>query len=100
MQLDIRIDNTPNLQLQTSLSSNLQAEMDLRLRGNAGRPILLGHITVNQGDIQFFGNKYAINRGEIGFYNTVKIEPVLDLDLETQAAGVTVDLTLTGPSAS
>jgi translocation and assembly module TamB len=96
MQLDVHIDSAPNLQFQTSLSSNLQAEMDLRLRGNAGRPALLGHITVNQGDIQFFGNKYAINRGEVGFYNTVKIEPVLDLDLETQAAGVTVDLTLTG----
>jgi translocation and assembly module TamB len=96
MQLDVHIDSAPNLQFQTSLSSNLQAEMDLRLRGNAGRPALLGHITVNQGDIQFFGNKYAINRGEIGFYNTVKIEPVLDLDLGTTAAGVTVDLTLTG----
>jgi translocation and assembly module TamB len=97
MQLDIHVETAPGLQFQTSLTSNLQAEADLRVRGTAAKPSLLGRIVVNQGDVQFFGNKYTINRGEIGFFNPVKIEPVLDMDLETRVRGVLVTINFTGP---
>jgi translocation and assembly module TamB len=97
MSLDIRIENAPNLQFQTALTSDLQAEADLRVRGTAAKPTLLGRVVVNQGEVQFFGNKYTINRGEIGFYNPVKIEPVLDMDLETRVRGVLVTINFTGP---
>jgi translocation and assembly module TamB len=97
MQLDVRIETAPGLQFQTSLTSDLQAEADLRVRGTAAKPTLLGRIVVNQGDVQFFGTKYTINRGEIGFYNPVKIEPVLDMDLETRVRGVLVTINFTGP---
>lgn len=97
MQLDIRVETAPNLQFQTSLTSDLQAEADLRVRGTAAKPTLLGRITVNQGEVQFFGNKYTINRGEIGFFNPVKLEPVLDMDLETRVRGVLVTINFTGP---
>jgi len=97
MQLDIRIENAPNLQFHTALTSELQAEADLRVRGTAAKPTLLGRVVVNQGEVQFFGNKYTINRGEIGFYNPAKIEPVLDMDLETRVRGVLVTINFTGP---
>jgi len=96
MQLDIRIESAPNLQFQTALTSDLQAEADLRVRGTAAKPTLLGRVSVNQGDVQFFGTKYTINRGEIGFYNASKIEPVLDMDLETRVRGVLVTINFTG----
>jgi translocation and assembly module TamB len=96
LQFDVRIETIPNLQFQTSLTQDLQAEADLRLRGTAAKPVLLGRIVVNQGEIQFFGNKYQINRGEIGFFNPVRIEPVLDMDLETQVRGVIVNINFTG----
>ncbi len=96
MQLDVRVESAPNLQFNTSLSRDVQAEIDLRLRGTPGRPILLGSIAANQGDIRLFGAKYSINRGEISFVNPVKIEPVLDLDLQTLARGITVDVTVSG----
>ncbi len=97
MQLDIRLENAPNLQFHTALTSELQAEADLRVRGTAAKPTLLGRVVVNQGEVQFFGNKYTINRGEVGFYNPVKIEPVLDMDLETRVRGVLVTINFTGP---
>jgi len=59
-------------------------------------PILLGSLAANQGDIRVFGTRYSINRGEISFFNSVKIEPVLDLDLETETRGITVDITIAG----
>lgn len=97
LQLDIHVETVPNLQFMTSVTSDLQAEADLRIRGIAVRPVLSGQINVNQGDVQFFGNKYAINRGNIAFYNTTKIEPVLDMDLETQVRGVIVNINFSGP---
>ena len=74
----------------------MQAEIDLRLRGTADRPALLGRVAATEGQIQFFGNKYNIARGEVDFTNPLKIEPVLDLNLETRARGVTVNITING----
>jgi len=96
MQMDVHIETAPNLQFQTALTSDLQAEADLRVRGTAAKPTLLGRIVVNQGEVQFFGNKYTINRGEIAFYNPSKIEPVLDMDLETRVRGVLVTINFNG----
>jgi translocation and assembly module TamB len=96
LQLDIRVESAPDLQLNTSLSEDVEAEIDLRLRGTPNRPVVLGNISANQGDIKLFGTKYSINRGEVNFVNPVKLEPVLDLDLQTQARGISVDITVSG----
>lgn len=97
MQFDVRIETVPNLQFQTALTADLQAEADLRLRGTAAKPVLLGRVLVSQGEIQFFGTRYTINRGEIAFFNPVRIEPVVNLDLETRVRGVLVNISFNGP---
>ncbi len=96
MQFDVRIESAPGLQFTTSLTRDIQAEVDLRLRGTPLRPILLGSVVVNQGELQFFGSRYEINRGEIRFLNPVKIEPIFDMDLETKARGITVNISFSG----
>ena len=97
VQLDIRVVTTRSLEVESSLTRNMQADANLRLRGTPDRPVLLGDITINSGQIEFFGNKYSINRGVINFYNPAKIEPIIDMDLETQVRGITVDITFAGP---
>ncbi|MGA2879166.1 MAG: translocation/assembly module TamB domain-containing protein [Bryobacteraceae bacterium] len=96
VQLDVRVVTLHTLEVETSLTRNIQADTDLRVRGTPERPILLGHITVNSGQIEFFGNKYSINRGEISFNNPAKIEPVLNMDLSTTVRGITVDISFSG----
>jgi translocation and assembly module TamB len=96
VRLEVNVASSPSLQLATSLSQDVQTDVDLRLRGTIDHPAVLGRFSVNEGQIQFFGNKYTINRGEVNFFNPLKIEPVLDLDLETQARGVTVNITVSG----
>ena len=96
LHLDIAIESAPNFQLSTALSRDVEAEIDLRLRGTLDRPLILGSISANQGDIRVFGSRYSINRGEVRFSNTSKVDPVLDLDLQTQARGITVDITIAG----
>ena len=96
LQLDIHVESAANMQVNTSLSEDIEAEIDLRLRGKPSYPSLLGKISANQGTIKIFGANYAINRGEVSFITPVKIEPVLDLDVQTQARGISVDITVSG----
>jgi len=97
MKLDIQVRSTDATAVQTSLAENLQADADLRIRGVASNPGVLGRITVNQGQLIFFGTTYTVNTGNIAFYNPVRIEPILDLSLETTSKGVDVVLRVTGP---
>jgi translocation and assembly module TamB len=96
MQFDVRIESGPNFEFQTSLTRDVEAEVDLRLRGSPIRPVLLGSISVNQGEIQVFGNRYTVDRGDIRFLNPVKIEPTFDMDIETRARGIVVNISLSG----
>src|SRR5262249_23734987 len=96
MRFDVHIESAPTFQMEPSLTRNIQTEVELRLRGTPDAPALLGTVSANSGDIQMFGNRYTVNRGDIRFTNAVKIEPILDLDLETRARGITVNVTITG----
>jgi translocation and assembly module TamB len=96
MQFDVRVESVPNFTFETSLTRDVQAEVDLNLHGTPLRPVLLGNVTVNQGEVQVFGNRYTIDRGEFHFLNPVKIEPTFDLDLETRARGITVNVSFSG----
>lgn len=96
MQFDVRIESGPDLEVQTSLTRDLQTEAELRLRGTPLRPVLFGDVSINEGEVQVFGNRYTINRADIRFFNPVKIEPVFDVDLETKARGITVNISFSG----
>ena len=97
MSFDVQIQTAPDIQLESSLTENLQAEANLRLRGTASNPALLGRINITQGKLTFFGTKYTLSQGSISFYNPVKIEPILNIDLETKARGIDITLTVSGP---
>ncbi len=97
MQFDVRVNSAPNLQLETSLTSGLGATVDLRVRGSAIKPVILGNVAVTQGEINFFGTRYTITRGTVSFLNAARIQPVLDLDLETIVRAVTVNMNVSGP---
>jgi len=97
MQLDVRIAAAPNARFDTVLTRDVQIEAAMRLRGTPTKPVLLGRVTVNQGEVNFLGTRYTISRGELSFLNPARLEPVLSLDLETRVRGVDVTLSLTGP---
>ena len=97
IQFDVQILSERTLQIVTSLTHNIEADASLRLRGTPERPVILGNVSVNSGQIEFFGNKYTISRGEINFYNPVKIEPIIDMELGTHVRGIAVDISFSGP---
>ncbi len=97
MSFDVQIETAPDIQLESSLTENLQAEANLRLRGTASNPAVLGRVNITQGKLTFFGTKYTLSQGSIAFYNPVKVEPILNIDLETKARGIDITLTVSGP---
>jgi len=93
----VQISTAPDIQFQSTLTQDLEVEANLRLRGTATNPALLGRVNVTQGQIVFFGTRYRVNQGTVSFYNPVRVEPVLNLDLETKARGIDITLSITGP---
>jgi translocation and assembly module TamB len=91
LQLDIHVVSTPELQVQTSLAK-ISGDADLRLRGTAARPVVLGRVNVLEGDIFFNGTKYHLERGDITFANPVRIEPVLNLEASARVRDVDITL--------
>ncbi len=97
LSFDIQINTAPDIEFQSSLTQDLQAEANLRLRGTFSNPALLGRINLTQGQVIFFGTRYNINQGSIAFYSPVRVEPIFDIDLETKARGIDITLSISGP---
>ncbi len=97
MNFDIQIQTAPDIQVESTLTQDIDVEANLRLRGTFSNPAVLGRINITQGQVVFFGTKYNISQGSIAFYNPVRVEPMLDIDLETKARGIDVTLTVSGP---
>jgi translocation and assembly module TamB len=102
IRLDLHVVTTPELQMQTSVL-RLQGEADLRVRGNAAKPVLLGRADVFEGEAYFNGTKYQLERGAVTFGTTVggnagSSTPFLDLDATTRVRDYDITLSMSGPA--
>jgi translocation and assembly module TamB len=97
VNLDIQVETAVDVVFETNVAQGVQADANLRLRGTVTSPALLGRINVTHGDMVFFGNKYTISQAALTFSDPARIAPVLNVDIETKARGVTVTLTIAGP---
>jgi translocation and assembly module TamB len=79
MRLDIHVITTADLRVETSLAK-LAGDADLRIRGTAADPAVLGRINIVEGNIFFSGTQYNLERGDILFINPRGIDPVLNLE--------------------
>jgi translocation and assembly module TamB len=97
LNFDIQVNTAADLQFQSSLAQDLQAEANLQLKGTFTNPAVLGRVNITRGQIVFFGTKYTVSQGSVSFFNPLRIEPIIDVSLETKARGVDVTLTVSGP---
>jgi len=92
----VHIVSTPELQVQTSLA-RLSGNVDLRLRGTASRPVVLGRVNLLEGMLSFNGTKYRLERGDVTLTNPVRIEPTLDIELSARVRDYDITLGFHGP---
>jgi len=95
IRMDVHIVTTPELQMQTA-AVRLSGDADLRLRGTAAKPVLLGRADILEGDIYFNGAKYRMERGDITFTNPVTTTPILDLQAATRVRDYDITVNLNG----
>jgi translocation and assembly module TamB len=102
IRLDLHVVTTPELQMQTSVV-RLQGAADLRVRGNAARPVLLGRADVFEGEAYFNGTKYRLERGGVTFGTPTAggsgaTTPFVDLEATTRVRDYEITLSMTGPA--
>ena len=99
LRLDVHVTTTPELQMQTAIA-RLSGNADLRLRGTADRPVVLGRAEVLEGEISFNGNKYQLERGDVTFANPAKTQPVIDLQATTRVRDYDITVRFRGDASS
>jgi translocation and assembly module TamB len=95
LKLDVHVTTTPELQMQTALAK-LSGNADLRVRGTADRPVIMGRAEVVEGDITFNGTKYHIDRGDVTFANPARTDAIVDLQASTRVRDYDITVTLSG----
>jgi len=95
MRIDVHINSTPELQVETSLAK-LSGDLDLHVRGTAARPAVLGRVNIAEGDVFFNGTKYRLERGDVSFSNPLTIEPVVNIEMSARVQDYDVTIGLHG----
>ncbi len=98
LKLDVHVTTTPELQMQTAIA-RLSGNADLHVRGTAERPAILGRVEVLEGEINFNGNKYNLERGDVTFANPSKTQPVIDLRATTRVRDYDITVQFRGDAS-
>ena len=97
LDLQFRVVSAGDVRFDSAKTRNLQAQVDLRVRGTAADLTVLGKIILLGGEVDFAGNHYRINRGEIAFNNPFRVDPELNLDVATRSQQYDIGLDFSGP---
>lgn len=95
LRLDVHIVSTPELQVETTLA-RVSGSVDLRVRGTAARPAVLGRVNIAEGDVFFNGTRYRLERGDITFSNPLLIEPVVNIEMSARVQNYNLTVGLHG----
>jgi translocation and assembly module TamB len=95
-RLDLSIEGRNALVIRNNIA-DLTASVSLRLTGTSADPQVSGRITANSGTVFFRNDRYIVQRGVLDFPPNTEIEPIINLQAETEIAGYQVFVNLSGP---
>ncbi len=93
---DLIIEGRDALVVHNNIA-DLTASVSLELTGDADNPRLSGRIIANSGTILFRKDRYEVQRGVLEFPPDTSIEPVINLQAESEIGGYQVFVNLSGP---
>ncbi|HUN87401.1 MAG TPA: translocation/assembly module TamB domain-containing protein [Terriglobales bacterium] len=95
VHFNLHVVSIPQLQVQSSLAK-VAGTADLKVRGTPVTPVLLGHINITEGQIDFNGASYRIDRGDVSFVNPAHTEPTIDVAATTRVRDYDITLRFSG----
>jgi translocation and assembly module TamB len=95
VRLAIRVEGGQNITIQNELGE-VEARVEIDLKGTVDEPSITGHIEASGGTLTFQGNRYTVTRGNIDFVDPLRIEPVVDVQAESEVRDYRVILTVSG----
>lgn len=99
IKFDLTVDGRDALVVHNNLA-DLTATISLRVTGDSENPQVAGRITADSGTIFFRKDRYTVQRAVLEFPPETSIEPIINLQAETEIAGYQVFVNLSGPLTS
>lgn len=97
-RFDLVIEGRDALVVRNNVA-DLTASVSLRLGGTTENPQISGRITANSGTVFFRKDRYIVQRGVLEFPPNTEIEPIINLQAESEIGGYQVFVNLSGPLA-
>lgn len=94
-RFDLTIEGRDALVVRNNIA-DLTASVSLRLTGNTNNPQISGRITANSGTILFRKDRYIVQRAVLEFPPNTEIEPIINLQAESEIGGYQVFVNLSG----
>jgi len=95
LRLALHIEGSRNITIQNQLA-DVEARIDVDVKGTLNDPSMTGHVEASGGTLVFQGNRYTVTRGNIDFADPVRIDPVVDIEAESQVRNYRVILSVSG----
>jgi translocation and assembly module TamB len=97
LRLDVRVVVPGTLRIDNNVA-RISSSADLTIQGTYDRPVVFGRADIIRGEVVFEGRRYLVTRGTLSFSNPLRIEPLFDVEAETQVRvpGQTYRVTLRG----
>ena len=96
VHLNLVVRSSSNINL-VSRTLSIDGSANLEVRGTAAKPVILGRVNLNNGDIILNGDRFVLNGGTVEFVNPSETQPVLNLSLKTTIQQYDVYLRFNGP---
>jgi translocation and assembly module TamB len=97
VQLDLRVEGRDALVVRNNLADAV-GSVSLQIRGPLDEPVISGRITATRGTINFIRNqRYELARAIIDLPPQTGLDPVLNIQAESEIKGYRVVVGITGP---
>ena len=96
IQLNLGLSSENNINL-VSRTLSVNGSANLRVRGTAAQPVILGRVNLTGGDILLNGDRFVLNGGTIEFVNPSETQPVVNLSLNTNIQQYDISMRFNGP---
>ncbi len=94
-KINIRFHGSDNILLQNNLAK-MPLDIDVFLQGTVNHPQLLGRVEARTGSVFFRKNDFKILHASVDFVDPNRMNPVLDIQAETQVREYQIRLAVTG----